>query len=57
MASFGPDVAFLKSDGAILDVKHETSSKFVRRKGVYFMKLYVPKNRIDSVSFTRPGHP
>ena len=51
----GSDVVFRKSDGAILDVKHETSSRFVKRRGVYFMKLYVPRNRADPAGFARPG--
>ena len=51
----GSDVVFRKSDGAILDVKHETSSKCVKRRGVYFMNLYVPRNRADPAGFARPG--
>ena len=51
----GSDVVFRKSDGAILDVKSEIASKFVRRKGVYFMKLFVQRNRVDPAGFARPG--
>ena len=51
----GSDVVFRKSDGAIVDIKSDHSSGFVRRKGVYFMKLYVPKGQRASPDFHRPG--
>ena len=53
----GSDVVFRKSDGAIVDVKSNATSRFVRRRRVYFMKLYVPKNRPSESDFTRPGRP
>ena len=53
----GSDLVFRKNDGAMVDVKSEATSKFIRRKGVYFMKIYVPKNRSSNMDFTRPGRP
>ena len=51
----GSDVIFQKTGGAILDVHAEKTSKFVKRKGVYFMKLFVPKNKVEHTGFARPG--
>ena len=51
--SLGSDVVFRKHDGAIVDVETNATSKFVRRKGVYFMKIFTPKN--NKSGFTRPG--
>ena len=53
----GSDLLFRKNDGAIVDVKSEAISKFIRRKGVYFMKIYVPKDKPSDMDFTRPGRP
>ena len=47
----GSDVVFRRSEGVIVDVKSGTSSKFVRRTGVYFMKLFVPRDRVTDVDF------
>ena len=49
----GSDVVFRRHDGAIVDVQTNTSSKFVRRKGVYCMKIFTPKN--NKSGFKRPG--
>ena len=49
----GSDVVFRKHDGAITDVQTQATSKFVRRKGVYFMKIFTPKNHRSG--FKRPG--
>ena len=49
----GSDVVFRKNDGAIVDVQTSAVSKFVRRKGGYFIKVYTLKNRKSS--FTRQG--
>ena len=49
----GSDVVFRKHEGAIVDVKTNAISKFVRRKGVYFMKIFTPKN--NESGFKRPG--
>ena len=51
--ALGSDVVFRKSDGAIIDLQTSAVSKFVKRRGVYFMKVYTPKNRKSS--FTRLG--
>ena len=48
----GSDVVFRRCDGAMVDVKTDATSKFIRQKGVYFMKIYVPKNKPD---FIQPG--
>ena len=56
LASNGPigsDVIFRKNDGAIVDLQSGAVSKFLRRKGVYFIKVFTLKNRQSS--FTRPG--
>ena len=46
----GSDIVFRKSDGAVVDIASNATSRLVRRKGVYFMKIFVPKS-----GFTRPG--
>ena len=46
----GSDIVFRKSDGAVVDIASNATSRFVRRRGVYFMKISVPKS-----GFTRPG--
>ena len=49
----GSDVVFRQHDGAIMDVQTQATSKFVRRKGMYFMKIFTPKNHRSG--FKRPG--
>ena len=49
----GSDVVFRKHDGAVVDVETGATSRLVRRKGVYFMKVYTPRN--NKSGFTRPG--
>ena len=51
--ALGSDVVFRKSDGAIIDLQTNAASRFVKRRGVYFMKVYTLKNRRSG--FTRPG--
>ena len=51
----GSDIVFRKNDGAIVDVKSDATSHFVRRKGVYFMKIFTHKNKVNSLGFIRPG--
>ena len=53
--ALGTDVVFRKKDGAMVDVQSNSTSKFVRRKGVYFMKLFVPRNKAANPDFIRPG--
>ena len=56
LASNGPigsDVIFRQNDGAIVDLQSGAVSKFLRRKGVYFIKVFTLKNRQSS--FTRLG--
>lgn len=44
---------FRKSDGAIIDLQTSAASRFVKRRGVYFMKVYTLRNR--KAGFSRPG--
>ena len=39
----GSDVALRKQDGAIDNVKSDVASMSVRRKGVYFIRIFVPQ--------------
>ena len=52
----GSNVLFGERDGHMIDIKTNATSKFYRRRGVYFMKLYVRKDRRDEPDFARPGH-
>ena len=49
----GSDVRFRKKDGYIEDNLTKRRDYFVKRKGVYFTKLYV--SRPNNLDFTRPG--
>ena len=51
----GSNVLFRKNDGDLIDIKTNAVSKFVRRKGVYFMRIYVPRDNRQSPGFQRPG--
>ena len=51
----GSHVSFGKNDGYVIDLKTSATSKFHRRRGVYFMKIYVLRNKVVSPDFTRPG--
>ena len=51
----GSNVLFGERDGQIIDIKTHATSKFYKRRGVYFMKLYVRKNRNAESDFARPG--
>ena len=51
----GSNVLFGEHDGHIIDIKTSATSKFHRRRGVYFMKIYVPKNKSIDPDFIRPG--
>ena len=50
----GSDVQFRRKDGFIQDLESGHREMFVKRKGVYFTKMYVLKPRIDA-GFTRPA--
>ena len=41
--ALGSDIVFRKTDGAMVDVESDKTSRFIRRKGVYFMKIYCPE--------------
>ena len=51
----GSNIVFSKTDGSVVDIKSDASSKFIKRKGVYFMKIFVPRNRSGTTGFIRPG--
>ena len=51
----GSNVLFGKRDGYIIDIKTNATSKFYRRRGVYFMKLYVLKDKQAESDFVRPA--
>ena len=51
----GSDVVFSENDGHMIDNQTQSTSKFCKRRGVYFMKLYVLKDKDVSMDFTRPG--
>ena len=53
----GSNVIFGGNDGKLVDLETKASSKFVRRKGGYFMKLYVPRDKSETSDFHRPGSP
>ena len=52
---------FLLQDGCIENIKSQQRQHFVKRKGVYFMKLYTER-KVDNdpnaeMDFARPGNP
>ena len=51
----GSNVLFGERDGHLVDIKTNATSKFYRRRGVYFMKLFVPKDKVAEPDFGRPG--
>ena len=51
----GSNVIFGEQEGYVIDLETDATSKFYKRKGVYFMKLYVPKNKPNNMGFVRPG--
>ena len=53
--TLGSTVLFSEQDGHIVDIKTDAASKFYKRRGVYFMKIFVPKDKNLSPDFTRPG--
>ena len=58
----GSQVIFRKQDGEIVDLSNNRSSNFVKRRGVYFIKLFIKKDQPSKSivkkkkpDFTRPG--
>ena len=54
----GSQVIFDYDKGEIVKVSNDATSAFVKRKGVYFIKLFIPRNNKNaeaSPSFTRLG--
>ena len=51
----GSNIVFSKTDGSVVDIKSDASSKFIKRKGVYFIKIFVPRSRSGTAGFTWPG--
>ena len=49
----GSDVIFRMHDGSIVDLEKNATSRFVRRKGAYFIKVFTPNDNMSG--FTRPG--
>ena len=55
--SEGSSTLFRKLDGFIEDNVTQQRQHFVKRKGVYFMKLYTKRSKGNSTGFGRPGTP
>ena len=54
----GSDACFRKRDGFIQDNATGQKTRFIKRKGVYFMRLLVPKDQsAANTGFARPGNP
>ena len=53
--SEGSDVRFRRRDGYVEDNKSGSREYFVKRRGVYFTKLYVPRINDRITGFARPG--
>ena len=53
--SDGSSTQFRKLDGFIEDNATHEKQHFVKRKGVYFMKIFVRKKRANEMDFGRPG--
>ena len=54
----GSEVVFQNDKGEIVRLKDDEASTFVKRKGVYFIRLFVPRNNEGYTAksgFTRPG--
>ena len=54
-SELGSNVLLGENDGHVIDLKTSATSKFHRRRGVYFMKIYVLRNKAVNPDFTRPG--
>ena len=51
----GSNTLFRQRDGFIEDNATNERQHFVKRKGVYFMKIFI-KKRPNEAGFGRPGH-
>ena len=51
---YGSEVRFRRKDGFIEDNLTGRRLPFVKRKGVYFIRLYFPKVKNNPAGFTRP---
>ena len=51
----GSQVVFNEQDGQVVDQRTQATSKFYKRRGVYFMKLYILKDKSNDMDFHRPG--
>ena len=51
----GSQVVFNEQDGHVVDQRTQATSKFYKRRGVYFMKLYILKDKSSDMDFHRPG--
>ena len=51
----GSEIRFHKNHGVVIDKETQRKQHFVKRRGVYFIKLYVPKTNNGTSGFTRPG--
>jgi hypothetical protein len=49
----GSDIIFRQHGGSILDIEKDATSRFVRRKGVYFIKVFTPNDNMSD--FIRQG--
>ena len=53
--SDGSSTQFRKLDGFIEDNATHEKQHFVKRKGVYFMNIFVRKKKANEMDFGRPG--
>ena len=55
----GCDVRLGKKGGTVTDIATRATSRVWRRRGVYFLRLYVPKSQTEgrSMGFVRPATP
>ena len=56
----GSNLTFNRTGGQIQDVKTGRNSQFIKRQGVYFIRLRIPKedhNAEEHTDFVRPGQP
>ena len=51
----GSEVRFHRNHGVVIDKESKKKQHFLRRRGVCFIKLYVPKSNNGTSGFTRPG--
>ena len=56
---YGSEVRLRQKDGFIRDLQTGNRQQIVKRRGVYFTKMYIrkPNNLSVDSGFIRPGHP